>query len=122
MLVMGAVLRRPEVTMETYGSEGSGGQGVSGFVSNVLLLGGPKSELLCGGQCGTEAACALPVRLSTAMSTAVRCGAALGSQHSGERQQAKLVGVAWNDFLFLVVSSAPAPTSQRRKSDPAHYH
>ena len=74
--------------METYGSEGSGGQGVSGFVSNVLLLGGPKSELLCGGQCGTEAACALPVRLSTAMSAAVRCSAvlqlpaALGSRHS----------------------------------------
>ena len=74
--------------METYGSEGSGGQGVSGFVSNVLLLGGPKSELLCGGQCGTNPACVLPVRLSMVMSAAVRCGAvlqlpaALGSRHS----------------------------------------
>ena len=101
MLVMGAVLRRPEVTMETYGSEGSGGQGVSGFVSNVLLLGGPKSELLCGGQCGTNPACVLPVRLSMVMSAAVRCGAVLqllGSRQSvvnGNRR--KLVGVAWND-------------------------
>ena len=77
MLAMGAVLRRPEMVMGTYGSEGSGGQGVSGFVSNVLLRGGPKSELLCGGQCGAAAACVLPVRLSTAMSTAELCGAVL---------------------------------------------
>ena len=83
MLAMGAVLRRPEVVMGTYGSEGSGGQGVSGFVSNVLLRGGPKSELLCGGQCGAAAAC-VPVRLSTAMRAAVlccavRCGAVLSA-------------------------------------------
>ena len=79
MLAMGAVLRRPEVVMGTYGSEGSGGQGVSGFVSNVLLRGGPKSELLCGGQCGAAAACVLPVRLSTAMRAAVLCCAVLSA-------------------------------------------
>ena len=73
VLAIGAVLRRPEMVMGTYGSDGGGGQGVSGFVSNVLFRGGAECALLRGPelelQCGSTASWVLPVRLSTAMST-----------------------------------------------------
>ena len=74
VLAIGAVLRRPEMVMGTYGSEGGGGQGVSGFVSNVLFRGGAECALLRRGpelelQCGSTACWVLPVCLSTAMST-----------------------------------------------------
>ena len=73
VLAIGAVLRRPEMVMGTYGSEGGGGQGVSGFVSNVLFRGGAECALLRGPelelQCGSTASWVLPVRLSTAIST-----------------------------------------------------
>ena len=46
VLAIGAVLRRPEMVMGTYGSDGGGGQGVSGFVSNVLFRGGAECALL----------------------------------------------------------------------------
>jgi len=75
VLAIGAVLRRPEVVMGTYGSEGGGGQRVSGFVSNVLFRGGAECELLRGAepelQFGATASWVLPVRLSTAISTNV---------------------------------------------------
>ena len=84
VLAIGAVLRRPEMVMGTYGSEGGGGQGVSGFVSNVLFRGGAECVLFRGGaecallrgpelelQCGSTASWVLPVRLSTAISTSV---------------------------------------------------
>jgi hypothetical protein len=91
MLAMGAVLRSPEVVMGTYGSEGSGGQGVSGFVSNVLLRGGPKSELLfCGGQCGVTAACVLPVRLSTGIPTLDTRIAGLSERVTGGEKEVTL--------------------------------
>ena len=67
VLAIGAVLRRPEMVMGTYGSEGGGGQGVSGFVSNVLFRGGAECALLRGPelelQCGSTASWVLPVRL-----------------------------------------------------------
>ena len=82
VLAIGAVLRRPEMVMGTYGSDGGGGQGVSGFVSNVLFRGGAECVLFRGGaecallrgpelelQCGSTASWVLPVRLSTAIST-----------------------------------------------------
>ena len=75
VLAIGAVLRMPEMVMGTYGSDGGGGQGVSGFVSNVLFRGGAECALLRGPelelQCGSTASWVLPVRLSTAISTSV---------------------------------------------------